>query len=313
MSRQRVRVCEVGLRDGLQSIATIVPTETKRRLLDGLVAAGLAEIEVGSFVPPRLLPQMADTPEVVAHALTKPGLSITALVPNLKGAVLAFSAGVHKIVLPTSASWAHSLANVRKTPNEMIAVVGEIVALRAAMPGCTTRICVGISTAFGCTIQGDVDEAEVVRLAGAAIDAGADTVALADTVGYANPAQVRRLVRAVQDRVGEKLASCHFHDTRGLALANVLAALDCGIREFDGALGGLGGCPFAPGATGNVATEDLAFMLNAMGFETGIDVARLIELRSTVLAAALPDEKLWGAIHRAGLPKTYRAAGRKAA
>jgi hydroxymethylglutaryl-CoA lyase len=308
----RVGICEVGLRDGLQSLARVVPTAAKLALLEGLAEAGLSEIEVGSFVPPRLLPQMADTPALVAHALARPGLAVTALVPNLKGAALAFASGVHKIVLPPSASRAHSLANLRKTPDEMMATLAEIVALRAASPGCTTHIRVGIGTAFGCAIQGEVPEREVVALAAAAVAAGADTVALGDTVGYADPAQVRRLARAVQDRIGERLRSCHFHDTRGLALANVIAALDCGIREFDSSLGGVGGCPFAPGATGNVATEDLVFMLNAMGFATGIDVARLLALRNAALRAALPDEPLWGAIHRAGLPKTYRAAAERA-
>ena len=305
LNREKVEICDVSLRDGLQSVATVVPTEAKLRILDGLVEAGLTEIEVGSFVPPRLLPQMADTPSVVAHALQRPALKVTALVPNLKGAELAFASGVHKIVLPPSASRMHSLANVRKTPDEMLDEVARIVALRQARGGCTTLIHVGISTAFGCALQGDVPEEEVVRLAVRAVDAGADTVALGDTVGYANPEQVRRLVGAVQDRIGRRLTSCHFHDTRGLALANVVAALDCGIRAFDSSLGGLGGCPFAPGATGNVATEDLAFMLNAMGFETGINVGRLLEARNTALRAALPDETLWGSIHRAGLPKTY--------
>jgi hydroxymethylglutaryl-CoA lyase len=305
MRNECVTVCEVGLRDGLQSIATVVPTRDKLRLLKGLVDAGVSEIEVGSFVPPRLLPQMADTPEVVAHVRNLPGVQVTALVPNRKGAELAFASGVHKIIIPPSASQMHSRANVRKTPDEMIAEVVEIVALRQALATCRTLVHVGIGTAFGCAIQGDVPEAEVIRLASAAVDAGADSVGLGDTVGYANPEQVRRVVRAVQDRVGAKLTSCHFHDTRGLALANVVAALDCGIREFDSSLGGLGGCPFAPGATGNVATEDLVFMLNAMGFATGINVGRLIELRQTVLAEALPGEALSGSVHRAGLPKTY--------
>jgi hydroxymethylglutaryl-CoA lyase len=195
----------------------------------------------------------------------------------------------------------------------MVGQLAEIVALRRATQGCRTLVHLGVGTAFGCAIQGDVPEAEVARLAGAAIDAGADSVGLGDTVGYGNPEQVRRVVGKVRDRIGAKLTSCHFHDTRGLALANVAVALDCGIREFDSSLGGLGGCPFAPGATGNVATEDLVFMLNAMGYETGIHVARLIGIRNTLLQQTLPGEILWGAIHRAGLPKTYMDPGHAAA
>jgi hydroxymethylglutaryl-CoA lyase len=256
---------------------------------------------------------MADTPAVVAKAKTFPAIAVTALVPNVKGAELAFASGVDKIVIPLSASDAHSRANVRKTPDEMIGQLADIVARRQTTDGCRTLVHLGIGTAFGCAIQGDVPEAEVVRLAGEAIDAGADSVGLGDTIGYGNPEQVRRVLERVQDRIGAKLTSCHFHDTRGLALANVVVALGRGIREFDSSLGGVGGCPFAPGATGNVATEDLVFMLNAMGYETGIQVSRLVELRNTLLQQALPGEILWGSIHRAGLPKTYMDPRRAAA
>jgi hydroxymethylglutaryl-CoA lyase len=308
MSDSRVQVCEVGPRDGLQILQQVVPTDNKLRLIKGLAAAGVSDIEVGSFVPPKLLPQMADTATVVAEARKIPGLKVTTLVPNAKGAELAFASSVDKVIVPLSASREHSLANVRKEPDAMIDEVRKIVALRQTLPECKTKIVLGIGTAFGCAIQGEVPEKDVVRFAEAAAEAGADAISLGDTVGYANPEQVRRIIRSVQDRVGEKLKECHFHDTRGLALANTVVALDCGIRQFDSSIGGLGGCPFAPGATGNVATEDLVFMLNAMGYQTGISVERLLELRNTVLQSILPGETLWGVVHRAGVPKTYKDA-----
>lgn len=298
-----VLVSEVGPRDGLQSVATVMPTADKLRWLDALHAAGLREIEVGSFVPARLLPQMADAALLVRHALALPGLTVMALVPNARGAQAAFEAGVHKITIPVSASEAHSLANVRKTRAEMVEEVRRIAALRDELaPG--VRIEAGVSTAFGCTLQGQVEEDEVVRLAEQLAQAGADETGLSDTTGMANPAQVRRLFRRVRAAIGDKTGAAHMHNTRGLGLANCLAAWDVGVRTFDASQGGLGGCPYAPGASGNVVTEDLVFMFEAMGVRTGVDIAALIEARAA-LRAGLPGEPLYGMTPEAGLPKGF--------
>jgi len=294
----------MGLRDGLQSIATVLPTAQKLEWVQGAYDAGQREIEVGSFVPARLLPQLADTAEVLAFAQTLPGLKASVLVPNLKGAERAVECKAETMLVPLSASHAHSLANLRKTPDD---VVAEIVRIRAARDaaGSQTRIEVGMSTAFGCTIQGHVAPAEVVRLVGAVLDAGVDCVSLADTVGYADPAMVRALFAQVRVVAGDKLTAAHFHDTRGLGLANVYAALECGITRFDACLGGIGGCPHAPGASGNVTTEDLAYMLASMGIETGLDFDRLLALRAK-LVTWLQGETLHGTLWRAGLPRTMK-------
>jgi hydroxymethylglutaryl-CoA lyase len=300
----RAIIREMGLRDGLQSIATTMPTSRKIEWLRAAHEAGQREIEVGSFVPPRLLPQLADTGEVLAFARTLPGLQASVLVPNLKGAERAIDGGAYLMLVPLSASHAHSLANLRKPPDDVVAEIGRIRAARDAA-GSRTLLEVGISTAFGCTIQGRVDPAEVVRLVKAVLDAGADRVSLADTVGYADPAMVRRLFELTLPVAGERLNCGHFHDTRGLGLANVYAALEVGITRFDACLGGIGGCPHAPGASGNVATEDLAYMLASMGIATGQDFEGLLALRAR-LARWLEGETLHGTLWRAGLPKTMR-------
>ena len=303
---QAVTVREVGLRDGLQSLARTVPTVDKVQWLRAAHACGLREIEVGSFVPARLLPQLADTAELVAQAKQLPGLVTSVLVPNLKGAQAALDVAADVMLLPLSASHAHSLANLRKTPDEVVADIARIRAARDAA-GSRCLIEVGMSTAFGCTIQGPVAEDEVLRLLQAALDAGADRVGLADTVGYADPQQVTRLFTRCLDRVGGRLACAHFHDTRGLGMANVFAAWQTGIRRFDACQGGIGGCPHAPGASGNVATEDVAYLFRSMGVPTGLDFDGLLALRGRV-AQWLDGEPLHGAIWRAGLPKTLKEA-----
>ena len=305
MNPEPVHIREVGLRDGLQSIARTLPTEHKIAWLRGAHAAGLREIEVGSFVPPRLLPQLADTADIVAEALKLPGLVTSVLVPNLKGAERALESGAHAMLLPLSASHAHSLANLRKTPDD---AVRDIAAVRAARDAAGSKclIEVGLSTAFGCTIQGRVEESEVMRLLQAALDAGADRVGLADTVGYADPEQVRRLFEAGFRLAGDRLACGHFHDTRGLGMANVYAAWQVGVRRFDACLAGIGGCPHAPGASGNVATEDVAYLFASMGQPTGLDLDALLALRMQ-LAQWLAGEALHGSLWRAGLPKTVAA------
>ena len=303
---RRVTVREMGLRDGLQSVATIVPTAAKIEWVRDAYAAGEREIEVGSFVPPRLLPQLADTAEVLAFAQTLPGLRATVLVPNLRGAQRALEADAEMMLVPLSASHAHSLANLRKTPDEVVAEIARMRAERDAS-GARTEIEVGISTAFGCTIQGRVDAEEVVRLVQAVLDAGVDAVSLADTVGYADPAMVSRLFERVLRVAGERLVCGHFHDTRGLGLANVYAALQLGINRFDACSAGIGGCPHAPGASGNVATEDLTYMLHSMGITTGLAFDRLLALRAKV-AKWLEGEPTHGTIWKTGLPKTMQEA-----
>lgn len=306
-----VLISEVGPRDGLQSVKRTMPTPAKLAWISALHTAGLREIEVGSFVPARLLPQMSDVAEVVRHATTLPRLVVMALVPNRRGAEAALAAGAHKLTIPVSASAAHSMANVRKTPAQMVCEVREIVALRNEhAPG--VLIEVGISTAFGCTLQGPVPEDDVIRLAEALAAAGIDEAGLSDTTGMANPAQVRRLFTRLRAALGGKAGAAHLHNTRGLGLANCLAAWDAGVRTFDASQGGLGGCPYAPGASGNVVTEDLVFMFEAMGVDTGIDLDRLLAARAT-LAAELPGEPLYGMVPEAGPGLGFsHATGRRA-
>ncbi len=304
-----ILISEVGPRDGLQSIAPVMPLAAKCAWIDAEVAAGVREIEVGSFVPARLLPQLANTAAVVAHARSHPGLTVAVLVPNARGAEAALAAGAHKLTLPLSASETHSLANLRRTHAQVLDEARQIAAMIRALPAAERPHFEGsVSTAFGCTLEGVVPQAKVVELAEALMAAGCDEVGLSDTTGYANPAQVRALVRAVRAAIGDdKLTGLHLHNTRGLGLANVLAGLDVGITTFDASLGGLGGCPFAPGASGNIVTEDLVFMLEAMGLRTGIDLDRLLRVRD-VLHAALPDEALYGFTPDAGLPLGFHAA-----
>ncbi len=302
-ARESVLISEVGPRDGLQSVAGTMPTADKFAWIDALYEAGLREIEVCSFVPAKLLPQMADAAEVVKHALTLPGLTVMALVPNLRGAEAALAAGVHKLTIPVSASAAHSLANVRKTREQMIDEVRAIVQLRNERAP-KVKVEAGISTAFGCTIQGIVEEDDVVWMAEQVVAAGVDEAGLSDTTGMANPAQVRRLFNRVRSAIGDRTGAAHMHNTRGLGLANCLAAFDVGVRTFDSSLGGLGGCPYAPGASGNVVTEDLVFMFEAMGIATGIDIDKLIAARAP-LQAGLPGEPIYGMTPEAGLPKGF--------
>ena len=314
MSDIDILVSEVGPRDGLQSIDRVLPTAIKIDWIRAQAAAGCREIEVGSFVPPKLLPQMADTAEVVAAALDIPDLTVAVLVPNLRGAENAIAAGAHKISIPFSVSETHSLKNVRKTHEQMFAEVAAIAERVNQVPAAERpHFEAGLSTAFGCTLEGAISEDLVVRSAERLMEAGVAEVGLSDTTGYANPEQVRRLVRRVRDAVGkDHITGVHLHNTRGLGLANALAAIDEGITTVDSSLGGIGGCPFAPGASGNIVTEDLVFMLQAMGLSTGIDLEKLLEVRS-ILTAALPDEPLYGFIPDAGIPKGFNKGFNEAA
>lgn len=299
----------MGPRDGLQSVDRIMSTAAKKSWIKAESEAGVCEIEVGSFVPPSLLPQMADTAEIVLFAKSLPNLDVVALIPNLKGAERAIAAGVDKMSIPFSMSETHSLKNVRKDHSAMLDEIRAIAELLAAQPEDQRPYFeAGLSTAFGCTIEGPVDEDKVTRLAEAAIEAGVAEVGLSDTTGYANPAQVKRMVRNIKSAIGsDKLNTLHLHNTRGLGLANVIAGLEEGITTFDASLGGLGGCPFAPGASGNIVTEDLVFMLEAMGINTGISLEKLLKVRE-IIAKALPGEPLYGFTPDAGLPLGFEGA-----
>lgn len=299
----QILVSEVGPRDGLQNLKSIMPTAAKKAWIKAEAEAGVREIEVGSFVPASLLPQLADTAELVAYAKTLPALQVAALVPNARGAAAAIAAGADKITLPLSVSETHSLANLRRTHAQILAEARDISSLIAACPPEKRPHFEGsLSTVFGCTLEGPISDTQITRLAEALMQAGCDELGLADTSGYADPVAVRRVVRLVRQAVGgDAICGIHLHNTRGLGLANVLAGLEVGLTTFDSSLGGLGGCPFAPGASGNIVTEDLVFMLQAMGLETGISLDGLFAARK-ILATALPDEPLYGFLYNAGLP-----------
>ena len=304
---------EVGLRDGLQSLSTFFPTAEKIRWIVAEAASGMPEIEVCSFVPPKLIPQFTDAAEVVAAALAVDGLGVAALVPNLKGAERGFAAGVHKLNYVTSVSESHNRANVRRSTDESVADFERIVAARDATAGARgTRLAVGLATAFGCTIEGRVEPGAVMRLAEKFVAAGADELAIADTVGFGNPNDVKRLLTQVVSQFGDDVAiAAHFHDTRGLGMANVFAALEAGVRRFDASLGGLGGCPYAPSATGNIVMDDLVFLLEGAGLRTGVDLDRLVAVRD-IIASNLPEEPLYGMYAKAGAPKGFVPASRAA-
>ncbi|MBC6440592.1 MAG: hydroxymethylglutaryl-CoA lyase [Rhodospirillales bacterium] len=307
MSQIDVYVQEVGPRDGLQNLQQVMPTDHKIAWIGALAQAGVPQIQVGSFVPPKLMPQLADTAEVVRRTRERwPHVQQSVLVPNLKGAQLALPHKPDQIAFVMSASAAHNERNVRRSVEESLADFKRIVALRDELvPDKSVTVSGGIATAFGCTIQGTVPEDEVFRLAEALAEAGADRLGIADTVGYANPDQVSRIYTRVREIVGERvILGAHFHDTRGLGLANVHAALGAGVRNFDGGMGGLGGCPHAPGATGNIVTEDLVFLLEAMGFRTGIDLEKLVGARD-IMAGHLPGEPTFGMYVKAGPPKGF--------
>jgi hydroxymethylglutaryl-CoA lyase len=300
---EHVGLCEVGPRDGLQMAKTRMTTADKLRWIEALAASGLREIEVGSFVPARVIPQMADTQAVTEAAVRIPGLTVQALAPNVRGAQGAYAAGAHRISIPVSVSEGHSRANLNRSPAEQVAEVGRMVAwVRAqARP---VKVIAACSTAFGCSIDGAVPTAAVVAVAQGLAEAGADAVMLCDTVGYGNPAQIKEVVRATRDAIGDTLWGLHLHDTCGLGIANALAGLEEGIRNFDACQAGLGGCPYAPGASGNIVMEDLVFMLESMGFHTGVDLEKLLAARA-LLRTGLPDEPMHGQLPKAGIPRTF--------
>lgn len=302
-----VIVREVGLRDGIQNISVFMPTADKLAWLVAEAGAGMSEIEVCSFVPPKVILQFSDAGEVTARALQIEGLTVSALIPNLKGAERGIAAGVHKLNFVMSVSASHNLANVRRSREESAADFAAIAKLiKTLNPEKRPILAGGLSTALGCTIEGQISEQDVVRYAVLLAEAGADEICVADTVGYADPMSVRRVFKAAQAAVKPLPVAAHFHDTRGLGLANALAALDTGVTRFDACLAGLGGCPFAPGASGNIVMEDLVFMFEGMGLRTGVDIDRLIAVRA-ILERSLQGVALQGAIAKAKLPKGFLA------
>ena len=304
---EQILISEVGPRDGLQSLDVTLDFETIRDWIAAEAAAGVEEIEVGSFVSPKLLPQMRHTARLVEAARGLPGLRVAVLVPNLRGAAAAIAAGAQKLSIPVSASETHSRRNVNRSHAQMIEEARAIRARLDALPAAERpHFEAGLSTAFGCSLEGEVPLATLVDLAERLVAAGVEELCLSDTTGYADPAAVRARVKAVQAAIGaERLTGLHLHNTRGLGLANVVAGLEVGITTFDASLAGLGGCPAAPGASGNIVTEDLAFMLESMGYDTGIDLAALTEVRK-ILRRALPEEPLYGFLPEAGLPLGWR-------
>lgn len=306
MGVQQILVSEVGPRDGLQNCRAIMKTRDKKHLISALAAAGLKEIEVGSFVSPKILPQMADTFEIVQYAKTIPGLTVAVLAPNLKGAQKAVEAGADKITLPLSVSETHSLRNINRTHAQVIEEARSIAELIASLPASRRPHFEGsLSTAFGCTIEGPIPERVILSLAEQLMNAGCDEVGISDTTGYGDPMSVKGLIKAVRAVVGEnKVTGVHLHNTRGLGLANAFAAWEEGITAFDASLAGLGGCPTAPGASGNIVTEDLIFMFDSMGVDTGVDLDKLLEARKR-LAQSLADEPLYGFYASAGGPINF--------
>lgn len=304
-----IEISEVGPRDGLQSIAPIMPTGQKKAWITALAAAGIPEIEVGSFVPASVLPQLADTAELVSHALQIDGLRVAVLVPNLRGARDAIAAGAHKMTIPLSVSETHSRKNLRRSHAQVLEEVAAIRAVINTLPAARRPTLEGsLSTAFGCTLEGEVPRRKVMEMAEKLLSAGCDEVGLSDTTGFANPVQVRKYTRELWSLLGrEKLTGIHLHNTRGQGLANVMAALEVGLTTIDSSMGGIGGCPFAPGASGNIVTEDLVFLLESQGLRTGVNFQRLFAARR-VLAEALPEVALYGFTPEAGLPKGFVAA-----
>lgn len=305
-----IEISEVGPRDGLQSITPIMATNDKKRWITSLAVAGIPEIEVGSFVPAKVLPQLADTAELVAHARTIPNLTVAVLVPNFRGAEGAVKAGAHKITIPLSVSEIHSLKNVRRTHAQMFDEVAKIRELIDTLPVHQRPVFEGgLSTAFGCTLEGNVPEAKVVSIAEQLIEAGCDEVGISDTTGFGTPNQVISMTKRIWAAVGkEKLTGIHLHNTRGQGLANVMAALEVGLTTVDASMAGIGGCPFAPGASGNIVTEDLVFLLEGMGLKTGVQFEKLMQARQ-ILRDSLPAEvALYGFTPDAGLPKGFSMA-----
>lgn len=309
-----VIVREVGLRDGLQLVKAFVPKETKIAWANAAAAAGIPEVEVTSFVPAKVIAQFADAGDVGREAVQIPGPVWCALTPNRKGAENALTAGFRKVNFVLSVSEGHNQSNVRKSTDQSFEEFRQIVDLVKSNPANKGVILQGcLATSLGCTIEGRVPQKRVLEFIERYLALGADEITLADTVGYASPGEVKQLFTDARKIVGDRPLYSHFHDTRGLGLANVFAAVEAGCRHIDASTGGLGGCPFAPGASGNIVLEDLVFMLENEGLKTGIDIAKLKDVRK-IAEAALPNENFYGTILRVGVPKGFvPAAARRMA
>ena len=282
-----VTLVEVGPRDGLQLVGRVIPTETKLRLIRALYEAGVRDIEVTSFVSPKAVPQFGDADEIARQALRLPGLRASALVPNLRGLERAVAAGIRGVTVVIGATDDFNVANVRMTVSRSLEQLAAIADAARAVPGVTVEA--GIAVAFGCPYSGAVPLAAVDAIVDRATALGITSVSLGDTIGVATPGQVAAMVSHLAAAYTGIHLTLHLHDTRGMGLANVLAGMDAGVTTFDAAVGGLGGCPFAPGATGNIATDDTNYMLRRMGIETGIDQERLLACGRLVAESVTPD------------------------
>lgn len=295
----RVSVYEVSPRDGLQNEKRIVPTADKVRLIEALAEAGLTRIEATSFVSPKWIPALADADDLLRDLPRREGVSYSALVPNAKGLARAQAAGMQEIAVFLSASETHNRKNINKTIGETLTLYRDVV---AEARGAGIRVRAYLSTVWGCPYEGAVDSAGVMRIGRELADMGCHQIAFSDTIGVGNPRQTRQLVQAFLAELPVEAVAVHLHDTRGTALANALVALDLGVRTIDASVGGLGGCPYAPGASGNLATEDLVYMLHGMGVATGVDLHRLVEVAR--LAEILVGRPLPGKVHQAGVDST---------
>jgi hydroxymethylglutaryl-CoA lyase len=293
---ERVSVYEVSPRDGLQNERATVPLRSKLRLIDALVSAGLTRIEITSFVSPKWIPQLADGDEVARHATAPPGVTLSALCPNARGLERARAAGMREIAVFVSASETHNRKNVNKTVAETLAAFEETIAPALAAG---IRVRGYVSTVWGCPYEGDVDPERAVAIARKLVDMGCYQISLGDTIGIGTPRQTARILERVRGELPPARIAMHMHDTRGTALANVLVGIEMGIRDFDASVGGMGGCPYAPGAAGNLATEDLVFMLHGMGIATGVDLERLVEAGR--VAESIVGRTLPGKVHQAGV------------
>ena len=296
----KITLREVGLRDGLQMVRAFPSTAGKKAWIDAEHAAGIRHFEVGSFLPKDRYPAFADIEKIISHVARLPGTHAAVLSPNMKGSQLAMATEVDEIHCVISATEEHNLANLKRPREKTLDEIAQIIEHRKQR-GSDVMIGVGIAMSFGCSISGNVNPDDVIELADRCLELGADTISIADTVGYAGPKQVAHLASRLRELAGGKPFGVHLHDTRGMGMANAAAALDEGVRILDASMGGLGGCPFAPNATGNIVMEDLVFLCQSSGFETGVDMEKLIKVRE-ILAVEMPDELLHGALAKAGLP-----------
>jgi hydroxymethylglutaryl-CoA lyase len=299
MRKEKVKIIEVGPRDGLQNIKSFVPTDKKVRFIKKLASCGVKEIQIGSFVAQRAIPQFKDIKEVAQGVKSLKGVVLSALIPNERGAEEAISSGIKKLIFFFSISPAHNCCNVKQTPQESLKELKRIC--RSYLPDPVITLRVDLATAFGCPFGGKIKTSEVLRMVEKVAACGIKEITLCDTVGFGNPRMVEEKFSACRERFPQINFGAHFHNTRGLALANALRAYEIGIRTFDAAAGGLGGCPYAPNSSGNAATEEIVFLFEEMGIKTGIDLKKLLDVCS-FMQKTLPQAKLASSLYHAGLP-----------